>query len=188
MFWALCTIEVVNFGLEPTVEGSPASILRQVVSLGSGLILLIQRVCRAKEGGFVRYQNVALSTWNYFGDSFTYYSTRGGDLMSDVVTSVGESSSGILWVGTYGSGLSSINPLTGKVVHYRHNESQPGSLPDDQVMSLLVDRQDAAGGLWASNDVMAEGYLWAFAVDLETDGEPSQLAVTTSQCVQRRSR
>lgn len=126
---------------------------------------------RPKEGVFVRYQNQAsnrnslinnrvnaitqdasgvlwvathggLSTWNYFSDSFTYYSTRSGDLMSDVVTSVDESSNGTLWVGTYGGGLSSINPLTGEVVHYRHSESQPGSLPDNQVMSLLVDRQD----------------------------------------------
>ncbi|MFT4799067.1 MAG: diguanylate cyclase (GGDEF)-like protein [Candidatus Azotimanducaceae bacterium] len=83
-----------------------------------------------------------LSTWNYFSDSFTYHSTRNGELLEDIVTSVGESSNGTLWVGTYGGGLSSINPLTGEVLHYRYDKNQPDSLPDDQVMSLLVDRQD----------------------------------------------
>jgi len=83
-----------------------------------------------------------LSTWNYFSDSFTYYSVRNGDLLADIVTSVGETSNGTLWIGTYGGGLSSIDPLTGEVLHYRHDKNVPSSLPDDQVMSLLVDRQD----------------------------------------------
>tara|TARA_R110002073_G_scaffold4833_10_gene30827 strand:+ start:2264 stop:5659 length:3396 start_codon:yes stop_codon:yes gene_type:complete len=103
-----------------------------------------------------------LSTWNYFSDTFTYYSTRSGDLMEDVVTSVGESSNGTLWVGTYGGGLSSIDPLTGRVVHYRHSPNRPGSLPDDQVMSVLVDRQDRVwvgmrtGGLAMMDPVVGE--------------------------------
>lgn len=89
---------------------------------------------------------VGVSAWNYFSDTFKYFSTVEGYLTSNLVTSVDESSTGILWVGTYGGGLTRIDPLNDVVTHYRHDKREAGSLPDDRVMTVHVDANDV---VWA---------------------------------------
>ncbi len=56
-----------------------------------------------------------------------------------------EDRSGVLWVGTSGAGLFSFDPLTGKVVHFKHDRDDDLSLGDDTVQSIL---QDSFGQLW----------------------------------------
>ncbi len=51
---------------------------------------------------------------------------------------------GAIWSGTLGGGLQRLDPASRTVTTYRHGPA-PGSLPDDRVLSLLVDRQ---GNLW----------------------------------------
>lgn len=53
---------------------------------------------------------------------------------------------GTLWIATFGGGLSGINPRSGAVTHYRHRDGDSTSLPDDRVMSLLVDHENT---VWA---------------------------------------
>jgi diguanylate cyclase (GGDEF)-like protein len=53
---------------------------------------------------------------------------------------------GTLWVATFGGGLSGINARDGSVAHYKHRDGDNTSLPDDRVMSVLVDHEDV---LWA---------------------------------------
>jgi diguanylate cyclase (GGDEF)-like protein len=53
---------------------------------------------------------------------------------------------GTLWIATFGGGLSAINAHTGSVTHYKHKDGDSTSLPDDRVMSLLVDHEDT---IWA---------------------------------------
>ncbi|RFT14798.1 MAG: DNA-binding response regulator, AraC family [Candidatus Saccharicenans subterraneus] len=50
-----------------------------------------------------------------------------------------------LWVGTLYGGLNRYNPATGRFIHYRANPSRPGSLPEDHIRSLLLDRNNT---LW----------------------------------------
>lgn len=83
-----------------------------------------------------------VSSWNFLSDTFTYFRSKDGYLHSDLVTHVAETSEGVLWVSTYGGGLSSINPLNAEVHHYRFDESKRDSLPDDRVMVVYVDRKD----------------------------------------------
>jgi ligand-binding sensor domain-containing protein/signal transduction histidine kinase/DNA-binding response OmpR family regulator len=52
---------------------------------------------------------------------------------------------GQLWLATKGTGLLALNP-DGSYKSYRHNDTNPGSLGNDQVLSLLRDR---AGRIWA---------------------------------------
>ncbi|MBD3646718.1 MAG: hypothetical protein HUJ31_04530, partial [Pseudomonadales bacterium] len=104
-----------------------------------------------------------ISSWNYFSDTFKYYSTAENYLQSDLVTSVAETSEGVLWVGTYGGGLSSIDPMTDTVTSYRYDQARPDSLPDDRVMALHVDDKNRVwvgtrnGGL-ALKDASGPGF------------------------------
>lgn len=55
---------------------------------------------------------------------------------------------GNIWVGFYGMGLDRYDPKTGVFTHFRHYRSNPFSLSNDTVTSLLVDRE---GIIWVGN-------------------------------------
>ena len=61
-----------------------------------------------------------------------------------MIQSLAEDADGAIWVGSMGDGLLRFDPASGRDTSYRHS-SLPGSLPDDRVEALLVDR---AGTLW----------------------------------------
>ncbi|RSK40092.1 sensor histidine kinase [Hymenobacter perfusus] len=66
-----------------------------------------------------------------------------------------------LWIGTT-AGLSALEPATGRLTTYRHQPSQPWSLPSDAVQSIF---QDKTGLLWIATDkgvVRFEGRPSAF--------------------------
>lgn len=60
------------------------------------------------------------------------------------ITALAEGADGAVWVGTVGAGLERYDPASGRSQWFRHGDG-PGSLPDDRVGALLVDRQ---GTLW----------------------------------------
>ena len=61
------------------------------------------------------------------------------------VTSMLEDREGRLWLGTYGGGLETIDPETGRFTHYRFDPKDPASLSGDKVSSLA---EAADGRLW----------------------------------------
>jgi signal transduction histidine kinase/ligand-binding sensor domain-containing protein len=64
-----------------------------------------------------------------------------------MIISIAQDPSGIIWVGTYGHGLHSYNPITRLTESYRHDPADPTSLSNDVVYRVFVDH---AGGLWAT--------------------------------------
>ncbi len=58
-------------------------------------------------------------------------------------------SAGIVWIGFYGMGLDRFDPETGSFTHYRYNKSDPNSLANDSVSSILVDH---LGNVWIGNN------------------------------------
>ena len=56
-----------------------------------------------------------------------------------------EAPDGQLWLGTALNGLSRFDPARQRSVHYRHQPGRAGSLPDNSVQALLLDRD---GTLW----------------------------------------
>ncbi|ODV09623.1 MAG: hypothetical protein ABT20_10295 [Rubrivivax sp. SCN 70-15] len=60
------------------------------------------------------------------------------------IAALAEGRDGTIWVGTVGAGLERYDPASGRSQWFRHGQG-PGSLPDDRVGALLVDRQ---GRLW----------------------------------------
>ncbi len=83
-----------------------------------------------------------VSRWNYFSDTFTYYRFEDGSLSGNTVTSLAESSDGVLWVAAYGTGLNRIDPVSGDVRIYKSSPQDETSIPSDELMVVHVDPQD----------------------------------------------
>ena len=54
-------------------------------------------------------------------------------------------STGIIWIGYWGTGLDRFDPESGKFKNFRHAESNPTSLSSDTVRTVLIDH---SGNLW----------------------------------------
>ncbi len=76
---------------------------------------------------------------------------------------------GRLWLSIFGKGVVIYDPASATVETLRHDRSMPGSLPDDYVNTLLVDR---SGLMWVGgmingvSTVIPEGATFRFAADL----------------------
>jgi len=62
-----------------------------------------------------------------------------------MIIHITEDRSGMLWFGTYGRGLYSYDPSSGRTKSYRHNSADPTSLSSDIVWGTF---EDHAGNLW----------------------------------------
>ena len=89
---------------------------------------------------------LGVNKWNFLSDAFTHYRKEDGALGADVVTSISESSTGDLWIGTYGGGITRINRLAAEVTIYKHDRLDPDSLSDNRVMAVFIDEKDT---VWA---------------------------------------
>jgi ligand-binding sensor domain-containing protein/signal transduction histidine kinase len=69
-----------------------------------------------------------------------------GSLSNNYVECIYIGRDGMIWVGTFGSGLDRLDPKTGVFTHYRHNDKDPNSLLGDSVTCILEDRD---GFIWA---------------------------------------
>ncbi|MGE5125646.1 MAG: two-component regulator propeller domain-containing protein [Betaproteobacteria bacterium] len=97
---------------------------------------------------WVGTKTAGLNRWNPSSGVFTSYApdpAAAATLSSRVITSLAEGPEGALWIGTFGGGLDRLDRRSGLYTVFRAT-GRPGSLGDDRVMSLLVDR---GGSLWA---------------------------------------
>ena len=75
-------------------------------------------------------------------DRFTHDYDDSSSLSSDAISIIFEDSLGQLWVGTgafgmEGSGLNRFDPVTGKAVRFRHDDSDPASLASNNIASIF---------------------------------------------------
>jgi len=101
---------------------------------------------------WVGTQGGGLNRWNTVTSAFNLIRadpTGRPSLSNNGVTSFASEGEGVLWVGTFG-GLNRIDRRTGAVRSFVHDANDPGSLGDDRVMSLLVDREDVWVGTYES--------------------------------------
>ena len=90
-------------------------------------------------------------------DHFIHDSRRPESLSSNAVESIAEDSFGVLWVGTYYTGLNRLvlNPRhpghreVPPILRIKHGEDDPRSLTGDTVSAILQDRR---GALWVGTD------------------------------------
>jgi diguanylate cyclase (GGDEF)-like protein len=84
--------------------------------------------------------------WNPRSWSFGHHPREPAGPFGDAIPSAfATDAQGTLWVATFGGGLTAIS-RRGEVTHFRHREHDGTSLPDDRVMSLLVDHENT---VWA---------------------------------------
>ena len=69
--------------------------------------------------------------------------------MGDAVWAIHEDREGMIWVGSYGFGLSKFNPDTEQFVHYRHDPENSLSLSNNVVSAIYEDRN---GSLWIGTE------------------------------------
>jgi ligand-binding sensor domain-containing protein len=69
-------------------------------------------------------------------------------LSHNIVLSVVEDSTGVLWVATEG-GLNRFDPKTEQFIHFRHDPDDPSSLSHNSVKSISG---DSSGNLWVGTD------------------------------------
>ncbi|HLP58089.1 MAG TPA: two-component regulator propeller domain-containing protein, partial [Candidatus Deferrimicrobium sp.] len=66
-------------------------------------------------------------------------------LSGDMINTIYEDRSGVLWIGTLGDGLNKYNRRTSIFEHYYSNPGMPGTLKHDVILSLYEDR---SGSVW----------------------------------------
>jgi signal transduction histidine kinase/ligand-binding sensor domain-containing protein len=88
-----------------------------------------------------------ISKLDPLGQGFALYGQMppgSNSLSNSDVRAVFEDRFGEVWIGTWG-GLNRLDPKTGRVTHYLHEEGDPNSLSDNHVWSVVEDSQ---GTLW----------------------------------------
>jgi len=86
--------------------------------------------------------------YEYDGYTFTPYLHDPGNpnsLSSNVLNTIYKDRSGILWIGTFFTGVDRLDPARGTFTHYRHQPGVESSLSDDRVRAVY---QDRSGTLW----------------------------------------
>ncbi|HEY7638594.1 MAG TPA: two-component regulator propeller domain-containing protein [Steroidobacteraceae bacterium] len=93
--------------------------------------------------------DAGLSRYDAATDDFVNYGNgSNGSAFSDVrIRVICEDHAGALWIGTLGGGLNRLDPDTGRVVSFRHDQALPGSLSNDRVQAVL---EDDANRLWVA--------------------------------------
>lgn len=96
---------------------------------------------------WVAIKGGGVARWNRSRDDFTVYRHDPRDphsLSSDAVRALSIGPRGRIWIGTIDAGLDVLDPLSGRIEHFRHDAS-PGSLASDDINTLS---RDHAGNLW----------------------------------------
>jgi ligand-binding sensor domain-containing protein/signal transduction histidine kinase len=85
-----------------------------------------------------------LARYDYDHDRFVRYSTGPNGVSNVSIDSIADDGAGGIWVATM-DGLDQLSPKEGVVRHFRHDESDPNSLPDNQIWAV---HRGQDGSLW----------------------------------------
>ena len=113
---------------------------------------VIQILFEDREGRLWIGTENGLSRFDHETEAFTNYLNRPSDpasLSHNSVYCISQDTSGFIWVGTYGGGLNTLDPATGRCRHYRTNPRDPKSLGSDFIRSIRTDRE---GRVWIGTE------------------------------------
>ena len=101
--------------------------------------------------GYIWFTTSNQGVFRYDGSSFVNFhhiDTNNNSLSGDRAECIYTDSSGIIWIGFFGTGLDRYNPISNEFIHFRHNARIGTSLANDSVTAILEDRN---GNLWIGN-------------------------------------
>jgi signal transduction histidine kinase/streptogramin lyase len=141
-FWIVTGVGLAKwdgYTLKKYVAGSDAH------SISAGAIFTIHE---DRDGAIWLTTADGLNKYDKQTDSFTVYKNKPDDPHSLSASefnpanqTLAEDSEGCLWVGTV-NGLNSYDPKTGTFTRYLHDPAVPGSLGDNSIWAVYVDKQD----------------------------------------------
>jgi signal transduction histidine kinase/ligand-binding sensor domain-containing protein/AmiR/NasT family two-component response regulator len=84
-----------------------------------------------------------LDRYDPAGDRFMHYAGDGNNpdsgVTNNLVNAMYEDAEGKIWIGTENDGLIILNPQTGSVYHFRHDDIDPASLSMNSLWSIYMD-------------------------------------------------
>jgi ligand-binding sensor domain-containing protein/signal transduction histidine kinase len=125
-------IRFEQFSLE---EGLSQSVVNVVLQDRQGFLWI------GTEDGLNRYDGYGFKVYKPDDDDPSSLNDRW-------ITALAEDPQGFLWVGTRLGGLNRYDPVAGTFTHFVHNETDPKSISDNKISSLLPDEK----GLWVGTE------------------------------------
>jgi ligand-binding sensor domain-containing protein/signal transduction histidine kinase len=125
-------IRFEQFSLE---EGLSQSVVNVVLQDRQGFLWI------GTEDGLNRYDGYGFKVYKPVDDDPSSLNDRW-------ITALAEDPQGYLWVGTRLGGLNRYDPVAGTFTHFVHNETDPKSISDNKISSLLPDEN----GLWVGTE------------------------------------
>jgi signal transduction histidine kinase/ligand-binding sensor domain-containing protein len=131
-FYSFSFAQEIHFNLVTRPNDDIGSIITGMTQDTQGFLWL------STQNGLYKYDGYQYSS--YHNEPFNQNSPA-----ADNIQFVAADKAGYIWLGTSQSGLDRLDPSTGIFTHFRHNDSDSGSLSNDNVLTIL---QDHEGTLW----------------------------------------
>jgi len=96
------------------------------------------------KNGLNKYDGMSIRSYFHGHDS-----TKSNSLTGNFAHWIHEDQSGVLWIATWGDGISAYDPKNDTFTNYYHQENNPQSISSNNVWSLFV---DSHGFVWAATD------------------------------------
>ncbi|TMU57288.1 hybrid sensor histidine kinase/response regulator transcription factor [Flagellimonas algicola] len=138
-----------NTGLYSHIKGSGKTMQKWYDGYFS--VLLIDKNNRLWAGsndGLYLFENTSQATFPKFLNRFVYDSRNPNSLSKNIVRSLYEDDTGIIWIGTNGGGINTYDPDRKQFKHIR-NTSAPNSLSYDKIRAMF---EDSNGTLWIGTE------------------------------------
>jgi signal transduction histidine kinase/ligand-binding sensor domain-containing protein len=73
--------------------------------------------------------------------NYQHSDTTSNSLSDNYAECIYADSAGIIWIGTFGSGLDRFDPVANTFEHFRHDAHNPSSIPSDTILVIISDHQ-----------------------------------------------
>jgi diguanylate cyclase (GGDEF)-like protein len=124
-------VGLVSFRRIVIPDDVPAHLCSALAQDGDGFLWI------GTQGGLVRYDGYRFRTWN------------GATIGGSYVRALLAARDGRIWIGFFSGGLSVLDPASGSITRYRHDDRDAATLSNDHVEGLA---EDPSGKIWVASN------------------------------------